>query len=78
MFDAMRIGWTATGGFAANAQTDRRASCGHFSKRGWATHFLTKTLPSVSTEMSLQVLAYNLNRAMQIVDIVPLLRAITA
>jgi len=32
-----------------------------------ATHFLTKTLPRVSTEMSLHVLAYNLKRAMQIV-----------
>ena len=27
-----------------------------------ATHFLTKTLPRVSTEMSLHVLAYNLKR----------------
>lgn len=41
-----------------------------------ATHFLTKTLPRVSTEMSLHVLAYNLKRAMQIVGIVPLIRAI--
>ena len=31
-----------------------------------STHFLTKTLPRVRTEMSLQVLAYNLKRAMQI------------
>jgi hypothetical protein len=43
-----------------------------------ATHFLTKTLPRVSTEMSLHVLAYNLKRAMQIVGIVPPIRAITA
>jgi transposase len=43
-----------------------------------ATHFLTKTLPRVSTEMSLHVLAYNLKRAMQIVGIVPLIRAISA
>jgi transposase len=43
-----------------------------------ATHFLTKTLPRVSTEMSLHVLAYNLKRAMQIVGIVPLIRAIVA
>jgi len=27
-----------------------------------ATHFLTKTLPRVRTEMSLHVLAYNLKR----------------
>lgn len=29
-----------------------------------ATHFLTRSLPKVSTEMSLHVLAYNLTRAM--------------
>jgi transposase len=40
-----------------------------------ATHFLTKTLPRVSTEMSLHVLAYNLKRAMQLVGIVPLMEA---
>jgi transposase len=31
-----------------------------------ATHFLTRTLPRVQTEMSLQVLAYNLKRALNI------------
>jgi len=31
-----------------------------------ATHFLTRTLPRVRTEMSLQVLAYNLRRAIKI------------
>ena len=31
-----------------------------------ATHFLTKMLPRVRTEMSLQVLAYNLKRALNI------------
>ncbi len=31
-----------------------------------ATHFLTRTLPHVSTEMSLHVLAYNLTRALNI------------
>ena len=40
-----------------------------------ATHFLTKRLPRVSTEMSLHVLAYNLKRAMQILGIVPLMQA---
>ena len=40
-----------------------------------ATHFLTKTLPRVSTEMSLHVLAYNLKRAMQIFGVRPLMRA---
>jgi hypothetical protein len=43
-----------------------------------ATHFLTKTLPRVSTEMSLHVLAYNLKRAMQILGIAPLMKAISA
>ncbi len=32
---------------------------------GW-THFLTKTLPRVSTEMSLHVLAYNFKRLIRI------------
>jgi hypothetical protein len=31
-----------------------------------STHFLTKTLPKVQTEMSLHVLAYNLKRALNI------------
>jgi hypothetical protein len=31
-----------------------------------ATHFLTKTLPKVRTEMSLHVLAYNMKRMMKI------------
>jgi len=31
-----------------------------------ATHFLMKTLPRVSTEMALHVLAYNLTRVMNI------------
>jgi hypothetical protein len=42
-----------------------------------ATHFLTKTLPRVRTEMSLHVLAYNLKRAMNILGTQALLRAIT-
>jgi hypothetical protein len=41
-----------------------------------ATHFLTRTLPRVSTEMSLHVLTYNLKQAMQIVGIQPLMEAI--
>lgn len=43
-----------------------------------ATHFLTKTLPRVSTEMSLHVLAYNLKRMMQIFGAKPLMKAMTA
>jgi transposase len=42
------------------------------------THFLTKTLPRVRTEMSLNVLAYNLKRAIQILGVQPLIRAIAA
>jgi hypothetical protein len=34
-----------------------------------ATHFLTKTLPRVRTEMSLHVLAYNMKRVMNILGI---------
>jgi transposase len=43
-----------------------------------STHFLTKRLPRVSTEMSLQVLAYNMKRVMRIVGIVPLMQAMRA
>lgn len=41
-----------------------------------ATHFLTKTLPRVRTEMSLHVLAYNLKRLMQILGIGETLRVL--
>jgi transposase len=43
-----------------------------------ATHFLTKTLPRVSTEMSLHVLAYNLKRLMQILGTQQVIRAMRA
>jgi len=43
-----------------------------------ATHFLTKRLTRVSTEMSLHVLAYNLKRVMQIMGIRPLMQAMRA
>jgi len=42
------------------------------------THFQTKTLKRVSTEMSLHVLAYNLKRVMNILGIKPLIEAIQA
>jgi len=42
-----------------------------------ATHFLTKTLPRVSAEMSLHVLAYNLKRAMRVFGVIPLMQAMT-
>jgi transposase len=43
-----------------------------------ATHFLTKTLERVSTEMSLHVLAYNLKRVMKILGTGPLIEAMRA
>ena len=43
-----------------------------------ATHFLTKTLDRVSTEMSLHVLAYNFKRVMKILGIVPMMQAMMA
>ena len=43
-----------------------------------ATHFLTKSLPRVSTEMSLHVLAYNLKRVMTILGIGQLIAAMRA
>lgn len=41
-----------------------------------ATHFLTKTLGRVRTEMSLHVLAYNLKRVMRILGIEELMRVL--
>ena len=41
-----------------------------------ATHFLMKTLPRVSGEMALHVLAYNLTRVMNIMGSKPLLAAV--
>jgi hypothetical protein len=43
-----------------------------------ATHFLTRTLAKVRTEMSLQVLAYNMKRMIQIVGVGALITAIRA
>ena len=42
------------------------------------THFLTKTLDHVNTEMSLHVLAYNMKRALRIIGARPLMEAIRA
>jgi hypothetical protein len=41
-----------------------------------STHFLTKTLEKVKTEMSLQVLAYNMKRIINIFGVKPLMQAI--
>jgi hypothetical protein len=60
----------------------RRAMAEHpfgtIKARMGATHFLMKTLKRVSTEMALQVLAYNLTRAMNILGTGPLIDAMRA
>lgn len=43
-----------------------------------ATHFLTRTLARVSTEMSLHVLAYNIKRVMKLLGVSALIQAIKA
>lgn len=43
-----------------------------------ASHFQTKALKRVGTEMSLHALAYNLKRVMNIMGIRPLIAAIQA
>ena len=43
-----------------------------------STHFLTRRLKNVRTEMSLHILAYNLRRMMSIMGVVPLMEAIRA
>jgi hypothetical protein len=42
-----------------------------------STHFLTRTLGKVRTEMSLHLLAYNKKRMIQILGVGPLMKAIT-
>ena len=43
-----------------------------------ATHFLTRTLDKVRTEMSLHVLAHNMKRMIQMFGVGPLMEAIRA
>jgi transposase len=43
-----------------------------------ASHFLTKTLDRVSTEVSLHVLAYNLKRVMKLLGTATLMEAMRA
>jgi hypothetical protein len=61
---------------------ERRETVEHpfatIKERMGATHFLTKTLPKVATEMALCVLAYNLTRVMSIVGVKPLIAAMAA
>jgi transposase len=60
----------------------RRATVEHAfgTLKAWmgATHFKTRTLEKVQTEMSLQVLAYNLKRAIAILGVQPLMAAMRA
>ncbi len=72
----------------AQAQLDRRPDAMKVRRetvehpfgtiKSWmgATHFLTKTLDRVSTEMSLHVLAYNMKRAMRLLGPQKLIEAI--
>ena len=65
-----------------NAMVVRRMTIEHTfgTLKAWmgATHFLTKTLESVKTEMSLQILAYNMKRMISILGVTPLMEAIRA
>lgn len=64
----------------ADAMLVRRATVEHpyGTLKAWmgATHFLTKTLEHVSTEMSLHVLAYNMKRVINLLGTRKLLEAI--
>ena len=65
-----------------NAMAVRRQTVEHpfGTIKAWmgATHFLTRTLDKVRTEMSLHILAYNLKRMISIFGVRTLLAAITA
>jgi len=65
-----------------NAMRIRRAIVEHpfGTLKAWmgATHFKTKTLAKVRTEMSLQILAYNLKRVIELLGVRPLIAAIQA
>jgi hypothetical protein len=69
-------------GSGADAMRVRRATVEHpfGTLKAWmgATHFKTKTLEKVKTEMSLHVLAYNLKRMIAILGTQPLMEAIRA
>jgi transposase len=65
-----------------NAMGVRRQTAEHpfGTMKCWmgATHFLTKKLPKVATEMALTVLAYNMKRVLMIVGVSGLLEAMRA
>jgi transposase len=62
-----------------DAMTIRRSTVEHVfgTLKHWMgpAHFLTRTLGRVSTEMSLQVLAYNLKRVMNILGVAEMMKA---
>ena len=65
-----------------HAMTIRRATVEHpfGTLKAWmgATHFKTRTLDKVRTEMSFHVLAYNLKRMIAILGVLPLMQAMWA
>lgn len=61
---------------AMTIRPDGRASIRHLKAGMGHTHFLTKGLAGVSTEMSLCVLAYNLKRMISMFDVAPLIATI--
>jgi hypothetical protein len=86
------MGWTAPDGIISaklvvsnenpRALRQRRETVEHpfgtMKARMGATHFLTKTLPKVATEMALSVLAYNLTRVINIAGVASLTAAMKA
>ena len=72
----MRCRSGSTGHRRRRACGGRRWSTRFGTIKAWmgATHFLTRTLERVRTEMSLHVLAYNLKRVLAILGPGPLLR----
>ena len=68
VLDAMQHAWTQPEMMRVRRQTVEHPFGTIKFWMGW-THFLTKTLERVSTEMSLHVLAYNIKRVMRILGI---------
>ncbi len=64
------------------AMTLRRRTVEHVfgTLKHWmgSTHFLTRRLPNVATEMSLQVLTYNLKRVMSILGMARTMKAVAS
>jgi hypothetical protein len=62
-----------------DAMTVRRSTVEHIfgTLKHWmgVTHFLTRTLGRLSTEMSLQVLAYNMKRVMNMLGVAGMMKA---